>query len=150
LSNLAMVAALRMRGYLIYLQSKEATDEQKAFFAQDPVNALITGIRLVKLAGDRKKKVPLLIDGDSESSAAARPDSPPLNLSDWTVHGFFSQSGIRTTTPRRRRFVFEAPDASTLRKKRTADGIFYTDVERYGYVNGTEIETQMTRMELKI
>jgi len=36
-------------------------------------------------------------------------NAPTLVPDLWTAHGFFSQSGIRTKTPRRRHFDAEAP-----------------------------------------
>jgi chromosome segregation ATPase len=77
----------------------------------------------------------------------ARPSSPPLVLSYWTVHGIFSQSGIETRDGRR--FDFPASDPRELKRKPPAskgEGIYYTDVDRYGYARGSEEDARVAGM----
>jgi chromosome segregation ATPase len=122
-----------------YLQAQRTLEPE-------PVIALINAVRQNKISGDRKIRLfgktthPVTI-------VAASAEAQPLNPATWTVHGFFSQSGIRTQTPRRRRFANEAPTPDVANKK----GTNYTDVQHYGYAQDTEAAAVVSRMvELKI
>lgn len=133
-SKLVDTAIQRMHAYL---QAEETLEP-------DPVIALINAVRLTKIRGDRKTKI---INKPAGISAAAASSSTASTLipNHWTTHGFFSQTGIRTTTPRRRRFDAEAPRPEDTNKKH----MHYTDVQCYGYANGTENDARTAGMELR-
>jgi len=182
LTQLAEVAAFRMREYLHYLRTEgalkekgkswikgskdkrekqESDEEQKMrethqeLFREDPVAALIRSVRIFKLSGDNSKKKEIEIAEAKdlqETKETERPVSPsqPRDLSHWTMHGLFSQSGIRAISPGRSShyFDFEAPDPKKLTAHPPADedGIYYTNVKRYGYANGTKEDAMIARM----
>ena len=138
INRLAEAAVSRLRGYL----------QKGAALEPDPVTALVRAVRVTKIKKDRKIAItekPASANGDRASASAASADTPSLWLDHWTAHGFFSQSGIRTTTPRRRRFDAEAQKLKDTNKKHT----HYTDVRRYDYANGTAEDARIAGMELR-
>ena len=119
-SGIDFVAEAAIARIIKYLTAREEP-------LQDPVNDLVQAVRIEDIKAHKKVQIETVVPRQKGQKGQKA----------WSVFGIFSQSGIRTTTPRRRPFANEPQQPTS--KRHDVRMFWHTDVKNYGYANGDEL-----------